>query len=119
MATTDSHPPQSSTGTGPGIVIFDGALHLRYANQRARDLSARTGWLPGSALTQQVLPLEIIDLGARIREQLSSGRAIQDWGQFEMNKTIAIGGGSIRLQAFGVPSLDSFTQFNIMVVIEG
>ena len=119
MATTNSHPPQSSTGPGPGIVIFDSALHLRYANQRAKDLIAQTGWLPGSAVTQSALPLEIIELGERIREQLSSGRAIQDWGQFEVNTTLAVGDGSIRLHGFGVPALDRFTPFTIMVVIEG
>ncbi len=96
-----------------GIVIFDDAMHLQFADQRARALLAETDESQRS-VHRDTLPLEIIKIGTAVRDDGIRPGARRRSRQ----RTIRTARGSVRLRAFGVPIWKEMLPEFIMVLIE-
>ena len=108
----------SSASPAPGIVIFSRSMQVRWANQKARDLIARTGGLPNySWMTTGNLPLEVVDLAAGMVEELETRLPIQNWAHIEAHRTVRTTDARFDLRGFGFPGLDEFTNFHLVVLI--
>jgi hypothetical protein len=118
MSTASDRQASPPTQTVPAIVIFGASMQLRYANQRARDLIEEASGLGVTTLSEPSLPLEIIEVGTQLREQLNSGNQVHEGRRVEVSKTITIARGMLRLHAFGIPDPLISTPLLIMVVIE-
>jgi hypothetical protein len=118
IALAAEHQGRSPGQPSPGIVIFEDSLQLCFINQRARELINQSATLSQFDGSPSDLPLQIIDLCARIRDQLNAGSEVQDRHRFTMQRAVRTAGASLRLRAFGVPISDSLRRFRIVTVIE-
>jgi hypothetical protein len=99
----------------PGMVIFSRSMQVRWMNQRARDLMARTGtdaWLSAGNL-----PLQVVDLAARMFEELDARVPAQGWTHVKINKSVRTPEGGFDLRGFGFPGLDQFANFHFVILI--
>ena len=102
----------------PGIVIFSRSMQVRWANQKARDLIARTGGLPNySWITTGNLPLEVVDLAAGMVEALETRLPEQNWAHIEAHRTVLTTDARFDLRGFGFPGIDEFANFHLVVLI--
>ena len=108
----------SPTHAGPGIMIFGGAMHLRYVNQRALDLMAQAAAARGAASRREDLRIEIVNLGAQLRDQVAERWISHHASRLESDKTIETARGLVRLRAFAVPIQQSAADPHIMIVLE-
>jgi hypothetical protein len=102
----------------PGIVVFGDSLQLKYANEQARQLLDKCDDHGVTALQKNDLRVEIIKLGARVREQDSTLWGDQLLSQLETQRTVRTTQGSFRLLAFGMPDRSCRSSQQIMIVIE-
>jgi hypothetical protein len=111
------HPPLPS-GLEPGIVVFGHSMQLQYANEQARLLLNKCDDHRMAELQKNDLRVEIVKLGARIREQDPTLFGNQSLSQLEAQKTVRTTQGSFHLLAFGMPDHSCRTPQQIMIVIE-
>lgn len=97
-----------STQSDPGIVIFSRSMQVRWTNQQARELIARTA---------ETLPLEVVDLAASMLDQLETRMMDPAWARIEANRTVRTSVGQLELRGYGFPGLDEFTNFHLVVLI--
>lgn len=102
----------------PGIVVFGDSMQLKYANEQARQLLDKCDDHGVTALQKNDLRVEIIKLGARVREQDSTLWGDQLLSQLETQRTVRTTQGSFRLLAFGMPDRSCRSSQQIMIVIE-
>jgi len=105
--------------TEPGIVVFGHSMQLKYANEQARLLLNRCDDYRVTAWQKNDLRIEIVKLGARIREQDSTVWEDQFPRLLRTQKTVRTTQGSFRLRAFGMPDHSCRSPQQIMIVIEG
>jgi hypothetical protein len=105
--------------TEPGIVVFGHSMQLKYANEQARLLLNRCDDYRVTAWQKNDLRIEIVKLGARIREQDSTVWEDQFPRLLRTQKTVRTTQGSFRLLAFGMPDHSCRSPQQIMIVIEG
>jgi hypothetical protein len=102
----------------PAIVVFGHSMQLQYANEEARLLLNKCDDHRTAELQKNDLRVEIVKLGARIREQDPPLLGNQSLSQLETQKTVRTTQGSFRLLAFGMPDHSCRTSQQIMIVIE-
>ena len=115
--TIQEHASPVSRGE-PGIVVFGHSMQVQYANEQARRLLSKCEDHRVAAWQKNDLRLEIVKLGARIRERDSTLRDDYFLSQVETQKTVRTTQGSFRLRAFGMPDYSYGTPRQIMIVIE-
>ena len=109
-------PPLSAVE--PGIVVFGHSMQLKYANDQARLLLNKCDDHRLTALERKDLRVEIVKLGARIRELDPTVWDHQSLSQLETHKTVRTTQGSFRLRAFGMQDHPCREPQQIMIVIE-
>jgi len=97
-----------STRPVQGIVIFSRSMQVKWANQQARDLIAQTA---------ESLPLEVVDLAAKMLDELETRIADPGWAHIEANRSVHTPVCRLELLGYGFPGLDEFTNFPLMVLI--
>ena len=97
-----------SMRSDPGIVIFSRSMQVRWTNQQARELIARTA---------ETLPLEVVDLAAKILDELETRMMDPARARIEANRTVRTSVGWLKLRGFGSPGLDEFRNFHVVVLI--
>ena len=102
----------------PGIVVFAHSMQLKYANEQARQLLNTRNDQSVAALQKDDLRVEIVKLGARIREQDLTRWDGQSQFLLETRKTVRTIQGSFRLLAFGMLDHYRTKPQQIMIVIE-
>jgi hypothetical protein len=102
----------------PGIVVFGHSMQLKYANEQARLLLNRCDDDRVTALQKHDLRIEIVKLGARVREQDSTVWEDQFPRLLGTQKTVRTTQGSFRLRAFGMSDHSCGSPHQIMIVIE-
>jgi|GEM_PF-1578757 len=102
----------------PGIVVFGHAMQLKYANEQARQLMGKCDGHHATALSKNDLRIEIVKLGARVREQDCTLWDADVVSQAGTQKTVRTTQGSFRLRAFGMPDYQCSAPQQIMIVIE-
>jgi hypothetical protein len=102
----------------PGIVVFGHSMQLKYANEQARQLLNRCEDYRVTAWQKNDLRIEIVKLGARVREQDSTLWEDQFPRLLGTQKTVRTTQGSFRLRAFGMPDHSCSSPQQIMIVIE-
>jgi hypothetical protein len=102
----------------PGIVVFGHSMQLKYANEQARQLLNQCDDHHVTALQKNDLRVEIVKVGARVREQDSTLWGDQLPSQLGAQKTVRTTQGSFRLLAFGMPDCSCASPRQIMIVIE-
>ena len=112
------HGPSVSR-TEPGIVVFGHSMQLKYANEQARLLLHRCDDYRMTAWQKNDLRIEIVKLGARVREQDSTVWEDRFPRRLGTQKTVRTTQGSFRLRAFGMPDHSCRSPQQIMIVIEG
>ena len=111
------HTPPTSR-LEPAIVVFGHSMQLQYANEQARLLLNKCDDHRMAELQKNDLRVEIVQLGARIREQGPTLWDNQSLSEVETQKTVRTTQGSFRLLAFGMPDHSCRTPQQIMIVIE-
>lgn len=104
--------------TGPGIVIFGSSMHVCYTNPRARDLIAQAADSGRTTHSMEDLRIEIIKLGARVKDQVSNGEECNDASRLRASKTVETAQGPMLLRAFVIPGKKDLTHAQIMIVLE-
>lgn len=102
----------------PGIVVFGHSMQLKYANEQARQLMDKCHEHHATTLSKNDLRIEIVKLGARVREQDCTLWDDDLLSQVGTQKTVRTTQGSFRLRAFGMPDYPCRTPRQIMIVIE-
>jgi hypothetical protein len=113
----EEHTPPPSR-LEPAIVVFGQSMQLQYANEQARLLLNKCDDHRMAELLKNDLRVEIVKLGARIREQDPTLLGNQSLSQLETQKTVRTTQGSFRLLAFGMADYSCRTPQQIMIVIE-
>lgn len=93
-------------------------MQVQYANEQARLLLNKCDDHRMAELQKNDLRVEIVKLGARIREQDPTLLDNQSLSQLETQKTVRTTQGSFHLRAFGMPDHSYRTPQQIMIVIE-
>ena len=111
------HTPSASR-LEPAIIVFEHSMQLQYANEQARLLLNKCDDHRMADIQKKDLRVEIVKLGARIREQDPTLLGTRSLSQLETQKTVRTIQGSFRLLAFGMPDHSCRTPQRIMIVIE-
>jgi len=86
----------------PGIVVFGHSMQLQYANEQARQLLNMCADHRATSLQKNDLCVEIVNLGARVRELDSTRWDNYLLSQLGTHKTVQTIQGSFHLRAFGM-----------------
>lgn len=93
-------------------------MRLKYANEQARQLMGKCHEHHATMSPKNDLRIEIVKLGARVREQDCARWDGDLLSQLGTQKTVRTTQGSFRLRAFGMTDRSFRAPQQIMIVIE-